>query len=67
MQLVDENEESPDQQNTDSLAEKEVLSDYADLFKGLSKIEVKLHLKVDKTVTPVVMPPRPVPITVKVN
>ena len=35
------------------------------MFKGLGKIEGKLHLEVDKTVTPVVMPTRPVPIAVK--
>ena len=35
------------QQNIDSLTEKEVLSDNADLFKVLGKIEGKLHLDVD--------------------
>ena len=48
-----------------SLTEEEVLSEYADLFRGLGKIEGKLHLEVDEAVTPVVMPPRCVPIAVK--
>ena len=65
LQLADENAETPHQQNTDRLTENEVLSDYADLFKVLGKIEGKLHLEVDKTVTPVVMPPRPVPVAIK--
>lgn len=57
--------ESTQLQNTDSLTEHEILSNYSDLFTGLGKIEGKLHLEVDETVTPVVMPPRRVPIAVK--
>ena len=48
-----------------SLTEEQVLAEYADLFKGLCKIEGKLHLEVDETVPPVVMPPRRVPVAVK--
>ena len=48
-----------------SLTEEQVLAEYADLFKGLGKIEGKLHLEFDETVTPVVMPPRRVPVAVK--
>ena len=48
-----------------SLTEEQVLAEYADLFKGLGKIEGKLHLEVDETVPPVVMPPRRVPVAVK--
>ncbi|XP_028394385.1 uncharacterized protein K02A2.6-like [Dendronephthya gigantea] len=47
------------------LSKEDVLSKYADQFTGLGKIEGKLHLEVDETVTPVVMPPRRVPIAVK--
>ena len=48
-----------------SLNEEQVLAEYADLFKGLGKIEGKLHLEIDETVPPVVMPPRRVPVAVK--
>ena len=48
-----------------SLTEEQVLAEYADLFKGLGKIEGRLHLEVDETVPPVVMPPRRVPVAVK--
>ena len=53
----------PDHQNTE-IIEEQVLAEYADLFKGLGKIEGKLHLEVDETVPPVVMPPRRVPVAV---
>ena len=48
-----------------SLTEEQVLAEYADLFKGLGKIEGRLHLDVDETVPPVVMPRRRVPVAVK--
>ena len=48
-----------------SLTWKKVLSEYGDLFKGLGKIEGKLHLEIDESVTPVVMAPRRVPLAVK--
>ena len=32
-----------------SLTEEQVLAEYADLFKGLDKIEGRLHLEVDET------------------
>ena len=48
-----------------SPTEEQVLADYADLFKGLGKIEGRLHLEVDETVPPVVMPPCHVPVAVK--
>lgn len=44
-----------------SLTEEQVLAEYDDLFKGLCKIEGKLHLEG----SPVVMPPRRVPVAVK--
>ena len=40
-------------------------AEYADLFRGLDKMEGKLLLEVDKTVVPVVTPPRRVPMAVK--
>ena len=50
-----------------SLTEEQVLAEYADLFKGLGRIEGKLHLEVDETVPPVVMLPRRVPVAVRAN
>ena len=48
-----------------SLTEEEILSEYADLFRGLGKMEGKLHLDVDNSVVSVVMPPRRVLIAMK--
>ena len=38
---------------------------YSDVFKGLGCMEGALHLEVDTTVAPAVMPPRRVPLTLK--
>ena len=51
----------------DSLTEEQVLAEYVDLFKGFGKIEGRLHLELDETVSPVVMLPRRVPVAVKVK
>ena len=40
-------------------------TDLADIFKGLGRMEGKLHLEVDDSVSPVVMPPRRVPVALK--
>ena len=40
-----------------SWTEERVLSECADVFKGLGKMGGKLHLEVGDNVTPVVMPP----------
>ena len=50
-----------------SLTEEEILSKYADLFKGLGKMNGKLHLDVDNSMVPEVMPPQHVPIAMKVK
>ena len=44
---------------------EEVIASYSDVFKGLGCMEGALHLEVDKTVAPAIMPPRRVPLTLK--
>ena len=45
------------------LTMEEVTASYSDVFKGLGCMEGALHLKVDTTVTPAIMPPLRVPLT----
>ena len=42
---------------------EEVTASYSDVFKGLGCMEGALHLELDTTVTPAIMPPRRVPLT----
>ena len=42
-----------------------LLADYKDVFVGQGKLEEKLHLTVDKSVAPVILPVRNVPIAMK--
>ena len=65
MQLNTNDTRSPKPQPAKSLKEHEVLTQYQDLFTGLGKIAGELHLEVDESVKPVVMPPRRVPVAVK--
>lgn len=44
--------------NTESLALDQVEEEFRDVFKGQGYLEGKLHLEIDKTVTPVINPPR---------
>ena len=44
---------------------EQVLTDFADIFKGLGRMEGKLHFEADDSVSPVVMPPRRVPVALK--
>ena len=64
IQLVNNNEALTTAQST-SLNKEQVLTDFADIFKGLGRMEGKLHLEVDDSVFPVVMPPRRVPVALK--
>ena len=41
------------------------LKDFADVFKGEGKLEEKLHFTLDKTVPPVILPVRKVPLALK--
>ena len=45
------------------LTMEEVTASYSDVFKGLGCMEGALHLELDTTVTPAIMPPRRVPLT----
>ena len=54
---------SPPQSTT--LTKEQVLTDFADIFKGLGRMKGKLLLEVNDTVSPVVMPPRRVPVALK--
>ena len=47
------------------LNKQQVLDEYADVFEGTGKLEGKYHLEIDERVTPVVHPPRKVPIAIK--
>ena len=44
---------------------EEVTASYSDVFKGLGCMEGALHLEVDTTVAPAIMPCRRVPLTLK--
>ena len=43
----------------------EISATYSDILKGLGCMEGALHLEVDKSVAPAIMPPRRVPLTLK--
>ena len=47
------------------LTMEEVTAFYSDVFKGLGCMEGALHLEVDMTVAPAIMPPRRMPLTLK--
>ena len=64
IQVVNSNEVPATSQKS-SLTKEQVLTDFADIFKGLGKMEGKLHLEVDESVSPVIMPPRRVPVALK--
>ena len=64
IQVVNNNEALTTAQST-SLTKEQVLTDFADILKGLGRMEGKLHLEVDDSVSPVVMPPRRVPVALK--
>lgn len=49
--------ELTEEHNINSLTEERVLSEYANVFRGLDKTGGKLHLEVDDKLTPVVIPP----------
>ena len=44
---------------------KEVTASYSGVFKGLGCMEGALHLEVDTTVAPAIMPPHRMPLTLK--
>lgn len=64
IQLVSNNEVFATSQSS-PLTKDQVLTKFTDIFSGLGKMEGKLHLEVDESVLPVVMPPRRVPVALK--
>ena len=64
IQLVSNNEVSTGSQSS-PLMKEQVLTDFAHIFKGLRKMDGKLHLEVNESVPPVIMPPRRVPVALK--
>ena len=51
--------------NTASLTLDQVKGEFGNVFKGQGCMEGKLHLEIDKAVTPVINPPRRVPFALK--
>ncbi|XP_015760049.1 PREDICTED: uncharacterized protein K02A2.6-like [Acropora digitifera] len=51
--------------NTASLTQDQLKEEFGDVFKGQGCMEGKLHLEIDKTVTPRINPPRQVPFALK--
>ena len=65
-QLVSNNQAlAASRSQSTSLTKEQVLTDFADISKGLGRMEGKLDLEVDDSVSPVVMPPRRVPVALK--
>ena len=64
IQLVSNNEVFNTSQSS-PLRKEQVLTDFADIFKGLGKMEGKLHLEVNESVPPVIMPTLRVPVALK--
>lgn len=51
--------------HTGSLTLDHIITNYADVFEGIGHMPGTLHLDIDPTVKPVVMPPRRVPLALK--
>lgn len=58
-------DESANQPPGGNLTTQQVLTLLADVFKGLGKMEGKVHLQVNKNASPTVIPPRRVQIALK--
>ena len=54
-----------DKPDFERLSMKEINATYSDGFKGLGCMEGKLHLELDERVTPEIMPPRRVPLSLR--
>ena len=57
--------EAVDNTDFEGRSMKEINATYSDVFKGLGCTEGELHLEVDEKVTPEIMPPRRVPLSLK--
>ena len=51
--------------HTAGLTRDHIMKNYADVFEGLGHMRGKLHLDLDETVKPFIMPPRRVPLALK--
>lgn len=47
------------------LSKENLLKSYEDVFKGLGELPGKHHINIDDTVTPVIHPPRKVPVALR--
>ena len=65
--LLESNNEVFTASQSSPLTKEQVFTDFADIFKGLGKMEGKLHLEVNESVPPVIndVPPRRVPVALK--
>jgi hypothetical protein len=50
---------------SEPLSEEKVLKEFADVFEGTGKLQGKYHLELDENATPIVHPPRKVPVAIK--
>ena len=55
----------PNVANTDQSTKSELIKEYPELFKGLGCLPGEHDIKINTTVSPVVHPPRKVPVTIK--
>ena len=47
------------------LSKEKVLKEFANVFEGTGKLQGKYHLELDENATPIVYPPRKVPVAIK--
>ena len=50
---------------SEPLSKEKVLKEFADVFEGTGKLQGKYHLELDENATPIVHPPRKVPVAIK--
>ena len=51
--------------SSEPISKEKVLKEFADVFEGTGKLQGKYHLKLDENATPIVHPPRKVPLAIK--
>jgi hypothetical protein len=50
---------------SEPLSKEKVMKEFADVFEGTGKLQGKYHLELDENATPIVHPPRKVPVAIK--
>ena len=50
---------------SEPLSKEKVLKEFANVFEGTGKLQGKYHLELDENATPIVYPPRKVPVAIK--